>query len=88
MKRLLLLLDSDPMPNSYDIIVGYGGRRSHRELRRHHVRQRRLLDRWCSLHPRTDEKKHTAVFIGGANMATGEMIRGYECLAGWQKHPS
>ena len=25
MKRLLLLLDSDPMPNSYDIIVGYDG---------------------------------------------------------------
>jgi methylenetetrahydrofolate/methylenetetrahydromethanopterin dehydrogenase (NADP+) len=25
MKRLLLLLDSDPVPNSYDIIVGYGG---------------------------------------------------------------
>jgi methylenetetrahydrofolate/methylenetetrahydromethanopterin dehydrogenase (NADP+) len=29
MKRLLLLLDSDPMPNSYDIIVGYDGGADH-----------------------------------------------------------
>jgi hypothetical protein len=25
MKRLLLLLDTDPMPNAYDTIVGYDG---------------------------------------------------------------
>ena len=29
MKRLLLLLDSDPMPNAYDIIVGYDGGADH-----------------------------------------------------------
>ena len=29
MKRLLLLLDSDPMLNAYDIIVGYDGGADH-----------------------------------------------------------
>ena len=29
MKRLLLLLDSDPVPNAYDIIVGYDGGADH-----------------------------------------------------------
>jgi Methylene-tetrahydromethanopterin dehydrogenase, N-terminal len=29
MKRLLLLLDSDPIPNAYDIIVGYDGGADH-----------------------------------------------------------
>jgi methylenetetrahydrofolate/methylenetetrahydromethanopterin dehydrogenase (NADP+) len=29
MKRLLLLLHSDPMPNSDDIIVGYDGGADH-----------------------------------------------------------
>ena len=29
MKRLLLLLDSDPMPNAYDTIVGYDGGADH-----------------------------------------------------------
>ena len=29
MKRVLLLVDSDPIPNAYDIIVGYDGGADH-----------------------------------------------------------
>jgi hypothetical protein len=29
MKRVLLLLDSDPVPNVYDVIVGYDGGADH-----------------------------------------------------------
>jgi methylenetetrahydrofolate/methylenetetrahydromethanopterin dehydrogenase (NADP+) len=75
MKRLLLLLDSDPMPNSYDIIVGYDGGADHivsyGGIRPDNVGA--LID-GAVFTRGPSEKKHTAVFIGGANMATGEEL--------------
>jgi len=75
MKRLLLLLDSDPMPNSYDIIVGYDGGADHivsyGGITPDNVGA--LID-GAVFTRGPSEKKHTAVFIGGANMATGEEL--------------
>ena len=34
MKRVLLLLDSDPIPNSYDIIIAYDGGADHGQYER------------------------------------------------------
>ena len=49
MKRVLLLFDSDPIPNSFDIIVGYDGGVDHiRELQRDDGWQGRPFDRWCT----------------------------------------
>jgi hypothetical protein len=75
MKRLLLLLDSDPIPSVYDIIVGYDGGADH-------------VVSYAGITPGNiaalidgaiftrgpSEKKHTAIFIGGANMAAGEEL--------------
>jgi hypothetical protein len=73
MKRLLLLLDSDPMPNAYDIIVGYDGGADHivsyGSITPDNVGA--LID-GAVFTRGSSEKKHTAVFIGGANMAAGE----------------
>ena len=75
MKRLLLLLDSDPMPNSYDIIVGYDGGAYHvvsyGGITPDNVGA--LID-GAVFTRGPSEKKHTAMFIGGANMATGEEL--------------
>ena len=75
MKRLLLLLDSDPMPNSYDIIVGYDGGADHivsyGGITPDNVGA--LID-GAVFTRGPSEKKHTAVFIGGANMAAGEEL--------------
>jgi methylenetetrahydrofolate/methylenetetrahydromethanopterin dehydrogenase (NADP+) len=75
MKRLLLLLDSDPMPNSYDIIVGYDGGADHivsyGGITPDNVGA--LID-GAVFTRGPSEKRHTAVFIGGANMATGEEL--------------
>src|SRR5215472_18469233 len=75
MKRLLLLLDSDPMPNSYDIIVGYDGGADHivsyGGITPDNVGA--LID-GAVFTRGPSEKKHTAVFIGGANMAAGEAL--------------
>jgi len=74
-KRLLLLLDTDPTPNVYDIFVGYDGGADHvvsyGGIRPGNVGA--LID--GAIFTRgPDEKKHTAVFIGGANMAAGEEL--------------
>ena len=75
MKRLLLLLDSDPMPNSYDIIVGYDGGADHVVSYGGITPDKVgcLID-GAVFTRGPSEKKHTAVFIGGANMATGEEL--------------
>jgi methylenetetrahydrofolate/methylenetetrahydromethanopterin dehydrogenase (NADP+) len=75
MKRMLLLLDSDPIPNVYDTIVGYDGGADHivsyGGITPGNVGA--LIDGAVfSRGPR--EKKHTAIFIGGANMAAGEEL--------------
>jgi hypothetical protein len=75
MKRLLLLLDSDPLPNAYDTIVGYDGGADH-------------IVSYGGITPGNfgalidgavftrgpSEKKDTAIFIGGTNMAAGEEL--------------
>jgi methylenetetrahydrofolate/methylenetetrahydromethanopterin dehydrogenase (NADP+) len=75
MKRLLLLLDSDPMPNAYDIIVGYDGGADHivsyGGITPGNVGP--LID-GAVFTRGTSEKKHTAMFIGGTNMAAGEEL--------------
>src|SRR5215472_8953020 len=75
MKRLLLLLDSDPMPNAYDIIVGYDGGADHivsyGGITPDNVGA--LID-GAVFTRGPSEKKHTAVFIDGANMAAGEAL--------------
>ena len=75
MKRLLLLLDSDPMPNAYDTIVGYDGGADHivsyGGITPDNVGA--LID-GAVFTRGPSEKKHTAVFIGGANMAAGEAL--------------
>jgi methylenetetrahydrofolate/methylenetetrahydromethanopterin dehydrogenase (NADP+) len=76
MKRLLLLLDSDPMPNAYDTIVGYDGGADHivsyGGITPNNVGA--LIDGAVFTRGGPSEKKNTAVFIGGANMATGEAL--------------
>ena len=75
MKRLLLLLDSDPVPNAYDIIVGYDGGADHivsyGGITPDNVGT--LID-GAVFTRGLSEKKHTAIFIGGANMAAGEEL--------------
>jgi len=75
MKRVLLLLDSDPIPNVYDIIVGYDGGADHivsyGGITPGNVGP--LID-GAVFTRGPSEKKHTAMFIGGANMATGEEL--------------
>jgi hypothetical protein len=67
MKRLLLLLDSDPMPNAYDIIVGYDGGADHivsyGGITPGNVGP--LID-GAVFTRGPSEKKLTAMFIGGA----------------------
>src|SRR6516162_1583622 len=75
MKRLLLLLDSDPMPNAYDIIVGYDGGADHivgyGGITPGNVGA--LID-GAVFTRGPSEKKLTAIFIGGTNMAAGEKL--------------
>jgi methylenetetrahydrofolate/methylenetetrahydromethanopterin dehydrogenase (NADP+) len=75
MKKLLLLLDTDPIPSVYDTIVGYDGGADH--VVSHAgitpVNIASLID--GAIFTRgPSEKKHTAIFIGGANMAAGEEL--------------
>jgi methylenetetrahydrofolate/methylenetetrahydromethanopterin dehydrogenase (NADP+) len=74
MKRLLLLLDSDPMPNAYDIIVGYDGGADHivsyGGITPDNVGA--LID-GAVFTRGPSENKHTAVFIGGANSRVGDV---------------
>jgi methylenetetrahydrofolate/methylenetetrahydromethanopterin dehydrogenase (NADP+) len=75
MKRVLLLLDSDPIPNAYDIIVGYDGGADHivsyGGMTPGNVGP--LID-GAVFTRGPSEKKLTAMFIGGANMAAGEEL--------------
>jgi methylenetetrahydrofolate/methylenetetrahydromethanopterin dehydrogenase (NADP+) len=81
-KKLLLLLDTDPIPNVYDIFVGYDGGAEHvvsyGGITPGNVKP--LID-GAMFTRGLGEKKHTAIFIGGANMAAGE-----ELLAAATKH--
>ena len=75
MKKLLLLLDSDPIPSVYDIFVGYDGGADHvvsyAGITPGNIAS--LID--GAIFTRgPSEKKHTAIFIGGANMAAGEEL--------------
>ena len=75
MKKLLLLLDSDPIPSVYDIFVGYDGGAdavvSYGGIAPGNVGT--LID--GAIFTRgPGEKKHMAIFIGGANMAAGEEL--------------
>ena len=75
MKKLLLLLDTDPIPSVYDIFVGYDGGAdqvvSYGGIAPGNVGV--LIDGVIFTRG-PDEKKHTAIFIGGANMAAGEEL--------------
>src|SRR5207237_3502273 len=75
MKRVLLLLDSDPIPNAYDVIVAYDGGADHivsyGGMTPGNVGP--LIDGAVFTRgPR--EKKLTAIFIGGASIAAGEEL--------------
>ena len=75
MKKLLLHLDTDPIPSVYDIFVGYDGGADHvvsyGGITAGNVGG--LID--GAIFTRgPDEKKQTAIFIGGANMAAGEAL--------------
>jgi Methylene-tetrahydromethanopterin dehydrogenase, N-terminal len=75
MKKLLLLLDTDPIPNVYDIFVGYDGGAdqvvSYGGIAPGNVGV--LID--GAIFTRgPDQKKRTAIFIGGANMTAGEEL--------------
>jgi methylenetetrahydrofolate/methylenetetrahydromethanopterin dehydrogenase (NADP+) len=75
MKRVLLLLDSDPIPNAYDVIVAYDGGVDHivsyGGITPGNVGP--LID-GAVFTRGPSEKKLTAIFIGGANMAVGEEL--------------
>jgi len=77
MKRVLLLFDSDPIPNAYDIIVGYDGGADHvvsyGGITPHNVDP--LID--GAIFTRgPNEKRLTAIFLSGTNMAAGEELLG------------
>jgi hypothetical protein len=75
MKRVLLLLDSDPIPNVYDAIVGYDGGADHivsyGGITPGNVGP--LID-GAVFTRGPSEKKHTAMFVSGTNMAAGEEL--------------
>jgi len=75
MKKLLLLLDSDPIPSVYDIFVGYDGGADH-VVSYGGITPGNLgaLIDGAIFTRGPDEKKHSAIFIGGANMAAGEEL--------------
>src|SRR5262249_56571157 len=72
MKRMLLLLDSDPIPNVYDTIVGYDGGADHivsyGGITPGNVGA--LID-GAVFKRGARGKKHTAIFIGGAQITAG-----------------
>lgn len=75
MKKLLFLFDTDPMPNAFDTVVGYDGGADH-------------IAGYGGVTPDTvgalvdgtiytrggSEKKSTAIFVGGGDMAAGEAL--------------
>jgi methylenetetrahydrofolate/methylenetetrahydromethanopterin dehydrogenase (NADP+) len=77
MKKLLFLLDTDPAPSVFDTVVGYDGGADHvvgyGGLTPHNVGA--LIDGTIFTRG-PSEKRYTAVFIGGGNMAAGEELLG------------
>jgi methylenetetrahydrofolate/methylenetetrahydromethanopterin dehydrogenase (NADP+) len=75
MKRLLFLFDTDPMPSVFDTVVGYDAGGDH-------------IIGYGGVTPRNvgnlvdgtiftrgpNEKRYTAIFVGGSNMAAGEEL--------------
>ncbi|AWN41623.1 NADP-dependent methylenetetrahydromethanopterin/methylenetetrahydrofolate dehydrogenase [Methylobacterium durans] len=75
MKKLLFLFDTDPVPSVFDTVVGYDGGADH-------------ITGYGNVTPETvgalvdgtiytrggSEKKSTAIFVGGGNMAAGEAV--------------
>jgi hypothetical protein len=75
MKKLLFLLDTDPMPSVFDIVVGYDGGADHvvgyGGVTPGNVGP--LIDGTVFTRGPND-KRHTAVFVGGSGMAAGEEL--------------
>jgi hypothetical protein len=73
MKKLLFLLDTDPMPSVFDTVVGYDGGADHvigyGGVTPTNVDA--LLDGTIFTRG-PNEKRYTAIFIGGSSMAAGE----------------
>jgi methylenetetrahydrofolate/methylenetetrahydromethanopterin dehydrogenase (NADP+) len=75
MKNLLFLFDTDPTPSAFDIVVGYDGGADHiigyGGATPNNVGA--LVDGTIFTRG-PNEKRHTAIFIGGGNMAAGEEL--------------
>jgi methylenetetrahydrofolate/methylenetetrahydromethanopterin dehydrogenase (NADP+) len=75
MKKLLFLFDTDPTPSAFDIVVGYDGGADHiigyGGATPSNVGA--LVDGTIFTRG-PNEKRHTAIFIGGGNMAAGEEL--------------
>ena len=75
MKRLLFLLDTDPVPSVFDTVVGYDGGADHvvgyGGVTTGNVGA--LIDGTIFTRP-PSEKRFTAIFVGGGNMAAGEEL--------------
>lgn len=82
MKKLLFQFDTDPHPSVFDTVVAYDGGADqvigHGGLTRGNVRP--LVEGAIFTRP-PKEKKYTAIFVGGSDMAAGE-----ELFAAVQKH--
>jgi methylenetetrahydrofolate/methylenetetrahydromethanopterin dehydrogenase (NADP+) len=75
MKKLLFLFDTDPMPSAFDTVVGYDGG-ADRIIGYGGVTPSNvgaLVDGTIFTRG-PNEKRHSAIFIGGSNMATGEQL--------------
>ncbi|MGU3538523.1 NADP-dependent methylenetetrahydromethanopterin/methylenetetrahydrofolate dehydrogenase [Methylobacterium sp. A54F] len=75
MKKLLFLFDTDPVPSVFDTVVGYDGGADHitgyGNVTPENVGA--LVD--GTIYTRGgSEKKSTAIFVGGGNMAAGEAV--------------
>src|SRR6516165_2514188 len=75
MKKLLFLFDTDPMPSAFDSVVGYDGGADriigYGGLTPSNVGA--LVDGTIFTRG-PNEKRHTAIFIGGGNIAAGEQL--------------
>jgi methylenetetrahydrofolate/methylenetetrahydromethanopterin dehydrogenase (NADP+) len=75
MKKLLFLFDTDPMPSAFDTVVGYDGGADqiigYGGVTPGNVGA--LVDGTIFTRG-PNEKHHTAIFIGGGNMAAGEQL--------------
>ena len=75
MKKLLFLFDTDPMPSAFDSVVGYDGGADHiigyGGVTPSNVGA--LVDGTIFTRG-PNEKRHTAIFIGGGNIAAGEQL--------------